>query len=455
MEKAQKMAAAIAADGAGSPFPFSSVIFCNIGNPQQLGQAPLSFVRHVLAASAMGKGPGSEAVRAVLPADAVARADRYLAEARSIGAYSASQGLTSVREDVADFLRRRDGDKVATADNVHLTDGASVGVKAVLSVLIRDADDGILIPIPQYPLYSASIAMLGGTAVNYYLEEESGWSLSVDEVDRAYEEATARGTTVRAIAIINPGNPTGQVLDRDNISAILKWASRRQVAVLADEVYQVNVYEEGREFVSFRRVALEDKCADVPLFSFHSTSKGVIGECGLRGGYLDVLNVHESVEAQLRKLSSVSLCSNLVGQLAVGCMVRPPVEGDESFATYAAEHAALLQGLRERSQLVATTLNALPGIHTQPAAGAMYLFPTIVLPAGAVKEAERRKISPDTLYCMSLLEETGIVVVPGSGFGQRDGTFHFRTTFLPQADQMAQVAERFAKFHGEFMEKYE
>ena len=135
-----------------------------------------------------------------------------------------------------------------------------------------------MIPIPQYPLYSATIELLGGKQVDYYLEEEKEWALSVDELDRQYEAAVADGINVRALAVINPGNPTGQVMSYENIAEVVKWADRRDVVLLADEVYQVNVYDSDKQFHSFKKVVC-DLGLKVPLFSFHSVSKGVLVQC--------------------------------------------------------------------------------------------------------------------------------------------------------------------------------
>lgn len=125
-----------------------------------------------------------------------------------------SQGITSVRQEVADFLERRDGYR-ADANNIFLTDGASAGVKSILQTIIRDPNtgfrDALMAPIPQYPLYSGSTALYNGTLHPYYLNEERGWSLTVADLDDSLRKAHQQGLTPRALVVINPGNPTGQV----------------------------------------------------------------------------------------------------------------------------------------------------------------------------------------------------------------------------------------------------
>ena len=179
---------------------------------------------------------------------------------------------------------------------------------------------------------------------------------------------------------------------------------------------------------------------DVSLFSFHSCSKGFLGECGVRGGYFEYRNVPEDVAAQILKLQSVSLCANLAGQVATYAMVRPPKPGMPSYATYAAERAAILDTLKERARLLADGLNRIEGITCNVIAGAMYAFPSITLPLGRT----------DFDYAMALLEATGICVVPGTGFGQVPGTAHFRTTILPPTEKIQQVVAKLGEFHRAF-----
>lgn len=153
------------------------------------------------------------------------------------GAYSNSKGVEGLREIVAGFIERRDG-HAADPEHIFLTDGASPAVQMMIKALIRDETDGMLIPIPQYPLYSAAIAMHGGAAVGYFLEEGS-WGLHLAELRRALEEARAAGTNVRALAIINPGNPTGQCLTEEAMVDVVRLCEEENLVLLADEVYQV------------------------------------------------------------------------------------------------------------------------------------------------------------------------------------------------------------------------
>ena len=399
----------------------------------------------------------------VFPADAVARANKYLSSIPGAGAYTDSQGIAAVRQEVSQFLKERDG-VAADINNIFLTNGASEGVRLCMQTIIRDpasnggGRDGVLTPIPQYPLYSALSTLLQAELVPYYLDESNAWNITVDVLDQSLQKARAAGVATRALVIINPGNPTGQILPESAIREIISWCREQRICLMADEVYQENIWKKGAAFVSFRKVAFEMNAfaGDRPLqlVSFHSISKGFLGECGLRGGYFELLGLPADVRAEILKLASISLCSNTIGQIATGLMVQPPKASDPSYAVYEKERNDILQSLQRRAERLSTALNSLQGVTCNSIDGAMYAFPSITLPAKAVAEAAHRGTAPDAMYCMDLLEATGVVVVPGSGFGQRDDTYHFRTTILPAEDKITDVVKLLSEFHENFMTKY-
>lgn len=441
--------------------PFTRIVKCNIGNPQALGQKPISFTRQVLS---LTMNPELLASRALdYPSDVYERAEVYLKAVGSVGAYSESQGVFRVREEVAEFISERDGGVKAHAGDIFLMSGASEAVKTLMNLLLRDSNDAVLVPIPQYPLYSSLTTLLGGHMAEYYMGEETGWSFDLQEVQRALKETRAAGKTVRALVVINPGNPTGSVMSDDDMREIVSFCKSENLVLMADEVYQKNIYRDDQTFVSFRSIVnkmglLSDEgkmVAPFQLASFHSTSKGVVGECGLRGGYVELLGFPRPVVDQFYKLASIGLCSNVPGQLAVGLMVNPPRPGAPSYELFNQESQALFSSLKRRAAKLQAALNAVPGIECNPIEGAMYAFPQIRLPSKYVDECSSQGTRPDVGYALKLLESTGLVVVPGSGFGQREGTFHIRTTFLPPEDVMDDVLERFKAFHTEFMQKYE
>ena len=231
--------------------------------------------------------------------------------------------------------------------------------------------------------------------------------------------------------------------------------------VLADEVYQDNIYNPKKSFVSFRKV-LNESNADirdsVELVSFHSVSKGFLGECGLRGGYMELHNFNPAVRQILLKLKTIYLCSNSIGQITMDLKVRPPTEKDATAKTvqqYESEVKALLGDLTKKAKIVENALNSMKNIHCNPIEGAMYAFPRVDLPKKFIAEAESLGKVPDAYYCMLALQATGGVMVPGSGFRQREGTHHFRTTILPAPVTFLESKyQEFKKFNDDLMKKY-
>jgi len=433
--------------------PFDKVITANIGNPQQKGldQPPLTFGRQV--AALLEYPPLMESGKNIFPADVIARANELYTEIGSIGAYTHSQGVPFIRKNVAKFIQRRDG-YPANPEHIFLTAGASSGVHHLINFLISDDHCGILIPIPQYPLYTATLAQYGGLPIPYYLDEtEQGWGTNTEEVERAIKKAIEEGVKPKALAIINPGNPVGSVLTYAEQESLVRLCEKYNIVLLADEVYQVNIHtRDTHTFTSFKKV-VRDLQSPIPLISFHSISKGVTGECGRRGAYFECVNVPDETLALVYKMISVGLCPPVGGQVGVDCMVRPPVEGEESYPLWKKETDTIHKALAERTVLMATRLNALPGMSCAPSPGALYLFPRLYLPPKALEAAKEAGRSPDNFYSMALLDETGICVVSGDGFGQKEGQSHFRLTCLCAGVEA--YIDQLEKFHRAFMKKYE
>ena len=320
--------------------PFDKIISANIGNPQQLDQKPITFFRQV---ASLVEYPDMldesdpakvELVQKVYPADVIRRAKAHLYAAHSVGAYSHSQGVPHFRDSVARFIEERDGHP-SDPNKIYLTAGASSGVNTLLHVICSSPETGIMVPIPQYPLYTATLALLDARVVPYYLQEEASWGTDVDAMDKVISDARAEGTDVRCIVVINPGNPTGACLEYSQIENIIKLAARERLVIMADEVYQTNVFK--GKFVSFKKVLMDLQKAhpgpydNVDLVSMHSISKGMVGECGHRGGYFELVGFDPKVVEQIYKFVSISLCPPVVGQCLVELMVNPPKEGDPSY----------------------------------------------------------------------------------------------------------------------------
>ena len=373
--------------------------------------------------------------------------------------FSASPGIDVIRKDVAEYITSRDG-QPSKLDDIMLCTGASDGIKTILNLLMTGQDGnnraGIMIPVPQYPLYSATLTEFNAYQIEYYLDEDKNWALDVNELKRAMNEA--RGKCVpRAICVINPGNPTGQVLTRKNIEDVIKFAHEEGLMILADEVYQHNIYAQGSQFFSFKKVMMEMGAPyrHMELASFMSASKGFMGECGFRGGYAEVVNLRPDVKAILLKSISAKLCPPVLGQAVIDTVVNPPKKGEDSYELFEKEKNEVLSLLKQKARMVTDAFNSIEGIKCNEVQGAMYAFPRIFLPEKAVAAAMAEGQAPDFFYCFQLLEETGICTVPGSGFGEKEGTYHFRITILPPLEKMKAVLVKFQEFHLKFLKKYQ
>jgi len=440
--------------------PFDDVIKANIGDAHAMGQEPITFLRQVLSLVAYPALLKSNE----FPADAKERAQAILEGCKngSVGSYSDSAGIEVIRRHAAEYIRQRDGGIDSNWENILLCAGASEGIRAVMKLIFNPQNDapqgkkpGVMIPIPQYPLYSATIAEFNMHQIGYYLNEEKNWAMDMSELERSLAEAK-QVCEPKAIVIINPGNPTGSVLSRENIENVVKFAHKEKLFVFADEVYQHNVYADGCAFHSFKKVMNEMGAPynTMELASFMSTSKGYMGECGIRGGYAEICNVDPQVKAMLLKSVSAKLCPTVIGQACMDVIVNPPKEGEPSFPSYSQQKSEILAGLAERAKLVAETFNSMEGMSCNTVQGAMYAFPQLHLPPKAVAKAKENGQAADVFYAFQLLENTGICIIPGSGFGQRPGTYHFRTTILPQNDALISMMERLKSFHVKFMKEY-
>ncbi|XP_055332703.1 alanine aminotransferase 1-like [Paramacrobiotus metropolitanus] len=437
---------------AGIAKPFETVIRANIGDCHAMGQPKVTYPRQVMALCThelLFDDP-------TIPDDAKDHARRILAscQGQSLGSYTESAGLKIVREDIAAFISRRDGFS-CDPDNIILTAGAGEGIKNTLELLKNTTGKraGAMIPIPQYPLYTASISQYGLYPINYYMDEDNDWALDIQELRRAVDAARAN-CDPKAICVINPGNPTGQVMTRQNIEDTIKFAYEEQLCILADEVYQGNIHSKDHTFHSFRKVLYElglPYSDQVELISFHSVSKGYMGECGLRAGYLEAVNIDPAVFQQLMK--TFLFCSNTPGQVSLDCLVRPPQPGNPSFSLFQQQTDEIATSLAERATLVSDLLNTIPGMQCNPVYGSMFAFPRLRLPETFLNKSKAANQPADFRYAMQLLENTGICVVPGSGFGQKPGSYHFRTTILPPKEILIEMLGRLKDFHHKFLER--
>lgn len=440
--------------------PYDRITYANIGNPQQLDQEPLTWYRQVLCLLEYPDILRSigDSLSNPFPPDVIARAELILKNAGSIGAYSDSQGIAYVRKSIANFISSRDG-FVSSLNDIFLTSGASNAVSYLLQVLTEDSNSGFLIPIPQYPLYTASITLNNAVPVGYYLSEENNWSISVNQILELVKDNISKNIKIKALVIINPGNPTGSIMTEHDIIEVIKIAAQFGIVIIADEVYQDNVFE--GEFISIKKVLSKllklfpHSYKDVQLASLHSTSKGFSGECGHRGGYMELFGFSDSVKDTFLKMASINLCPAVPGQAIMELMVNPPKLGEYSYELYKQEKSSIHLKLKKRADTLHAAFEEMEDISCNKPMGAMYLFPKLNFSAELYPklyaQSEEKGILIDEFYCIHLLENAGICCVPGNGFGQVRGTYHLRTTFLPPGEEWIQ---KWKNIHARFIKQF-
>ncbi|XP_065659531.1 alanine aminotransferase 2-like isoform X4 [Hydra vulgaris] len=411
----------------GKKLSFNKITKATLGDCHAMGQKPITFVRQLLAACSYPTLIETN----IFSWDVNKRAHQILSTINnSIGCYSVAAGLPLIKEHIAEFIQKRDGYHCNPA-HLFITNGASAAIKLILEFFSQENEKvGVMVPVPQYLLYAATIIEFGMKQVFYYLNEEKNWTLEVSELRKSLLEAR-KTCSVKCLCVINPGNPTGQVLSYNTIKEVLEFAIEEGLFIIADEVYQENIYD-GSTFHSFKKVLMDmgPVAEGFQLASLHSCSKGFFGECGLRAGYAEIVGVSDEVLTQLTKMQFTHLGANLCGQIVLDCLVHPPQKGEPSYELFLKEKMDILSSLNKRANLVYSTLNTIDGITCNKIQGALYAFPKITIPQKAIDKAKLLGLTPDSFYCLKLIEETGICTYEGSIFYQKEGTFHLSNSQL-------------------------
>uniref|UniRef100_A0AAY5E7U6 alanine transaminase n=1 Tax=Electrophorus electricus TaxID=8005 RepID=A0AAY5E7U6_ELEEL len=359
--------------------PYKQVLNLSSGDPQALSLKPLTFVRQVLAGCLYPTLLHGD----TLPADVRQRVQKLLGECAGEGT------CEKLQHSISDFISRRDG-VASDPDNIYITNGSTAAFMvrihcSLLSSLTCSLQTGVLTPEPSYNGFKFALAAQGALVVPYYLREEQGWAVQLDELHRAV--LTAKGyCNLMALYVINPGNPTGHVQTKDSIKDVIRFAAEERLIIMADEVYQSCMIGEGMEFCSYKRALMEMGAPYsnmVELASINSISKGLMGECGLRGGYVELVNFDPSMKQNIFKLFSAMPCASLMGQIALHVMVDPPRPGQPSYPLYT---NVRLEGF----SLVLTlgVLNSLPAITWQPVMGGMFAFPRVSFSQAAINYSQ-------------------------------------------------------------------
>ncbi|MCK4295141.1 MAG: aminotransferase class I/II-fold pyridoxal phosphate-dependent enzyme, partial [Candidatus Marinimicrobia bacterium] len=279
-------------------------------------------------------------------------------------------------------------------------------------------------PCPGYPLYSSQIPVYHGELNQYYLNEDNGWQIDFEELENRVNEKT------KAVVIINPNNPTGANNNKESILNIIRFAKRHNLVIFTDEIYDKLLYD-NRKHISVASLA-----EDVPVITFGGLSKNYIMP-GWRVGWAifhdpqkNMVDYREAINKMLR----ARLCAPHPQQY----MVKPALDGDDGHLN------EIIPRLQKRRDITYEMLNKIPGISCVKPEGAFYAFPNVQLPSGV----------DDEEYVIELLEETGVLVVYGKGFGQKPGTGHFRIVFLPDDDTLIKSYDLIAEFTAKFYKKH-
>ncbi|XP_068581172.1 alanine aminotransferase 2-like [Cebidichthys violaceus] len=441
----------------GGQKPFLQVIDVSSGDPHRAGMAPISFARQVLSVCFYPELLKDES----LPLDVKQRARQLLGVCHggSVGSYCVtSYGMPYVHNSVAAFIMRRDGGVSSHPEDIIISNGSQKSLMIILHLMASGegkTQTGVLTPMPCPHTLPALLDDNGVTLVPYQLMEDRGWAVDLDELHRALK--TARGRCEpRAIYISNPGNPTGHVQDRKTIEEVIRFAATEGLVLLADEVYQDSVHGQEREFISYKRVLFDmgkEYSEAVELVSFHSLSSALMGECGLRGGYQEVVNMDPAVKKHLKDMQAPSSPS-VVPQLALEVMVNPPTPGDPSYETYSQEILHSQRTLSQNARRACEFLNDLPGMNCQPATGGVFLYPGLNLPPKMINEAKTLGVEPDVLYCQRLLEEEGVCLGAGCENGQEDPNYHIRLCVLAPPATLEEILARLCSFHLRLLDTF-
>jgi alanine-synthesizing transaminase len=330
--------------------------------------------------------------------------------------YGPSVGLASARQAVAAEDTRKGWP--IDPDRVVLTAGTSEGIELALTALV-DTDGEVLVPMPTYPLYTAVLAKIGARALYYRTDPSTGWAPDLDHLAAIVTPAT------RALVIIDPNNPTGATYPTPVRRALLDFADRHGLAILADEVYADLGYE--------GTVApLGSLDPDAPVISFSSLSKAYLAP-GWRTGWLSIGRSPrlDEVAAAIRKLADGRLCSTVPMQYAVTAALT----GDKS------HQVDFRAALKERATITAESLRAIPGVSCSTPTAGFYAMPRLPLPPGRT----------DQDYVLGLLRATGVLCVYGSGFGLPEHEGYLRIVFLADPQELRDIYRSMAAFTADFV----
>jgi alanine-synthesizing transaminase len=340
-------------------------------------------------------------------------------------AYSDSKGIFVARKAVMQYTQEQ-GIKGVALDDIYLGNGASELIVMATNGLLNDGDE-MLLPAPDYPLWTAAVSLSGGTPVHYMCDENNGWMPDLADI-RAKITARTKG-----IVVINPNNPTGALYSDELLKGIIEIARQHNLVIMADEVYDKVLYDGAKH------TAMASLADDVLTLTFNSLSKSY-RSCGYRAGWMVVSGNKKSAKDYiegLNMLSSMRLCANVPGQWAI----------QTALGGYQTINDLVNEGgrLRRQRDLAYELVSKIPGVTcVKPSAG-LYMFPRL--------DAQMYPIEDDQQFMLDLLQETRVLLVQGTGFNwpQPD---HFRIVFLPHEEDLREAIGRVAKFLEDYRKRH-
>lgn len=372
------------------------IIKLNIGNPQPFGfEAPEEIVQDVI---------------------------RNLHEASG---YTDSKGLFAARKAIMHYCQQKHIANV-DVDDIIIGNGVSELIVMAMQGLLNNGDQ-VLVPMPDYPLWTAAVTLAGGTARHYVCDEQADWMPDLKDIENKINANT------RAIVIINPNNPTGALYPKEILQGIIDIARHHGLIIFADEIYDKVLYD-GNQHISIASLA-----DDVPFVTFNGLSKNY-RSCGYRAGWMIVSgnkkHMADYIEG-LNMLASMRLCANAPGQLAI----QTALGGYQSIDDLVAPTGRLCK----QRDLAYQLLTEIPGVTCVKPQAALYLFPRL--------DPKMYPIADDQQFILDLLIEEKVLLVQGSGFNWHKPD-HFRVVFLPNVDDLTEAIRRVAKFLENYRKKH-
>ncbi|MBT2335081.1 pyridoxal phosphate-dependent aminotransferase [Variovorax paradoxus] len=331
--------------------------------------------------------------------------------------YSDSKGIFAARKAVMHETQKQ-GVAGVTLEDIYLGNGASELIAMATNALLNDGDE-MLLPAPDYPLWTAASSLSGGKPVHYLCDEANGWMPDLDDIRAKITPRT------KGIVVINPNNPTGALYSDELLKSIVAIAREHHLVIFADEVYDKVLYD------GVRHTAIGSLSTDVLTLTFNSLSKSY-RSCGYRAGWLvvsgDKARAQDYIEG-LNMLSNMRLCANVPGQWAI----QTALGGYQSINDLVGDGGRL----RRQRDLAYELITAIPGVSCVKPSAALYMFPKL--------DPKVYPIEDDRQFFLELLRETKVMLVQGTGFNWATPD-HFRIVFLPHEDDLREAINRIAKF---------